>query len=195
MGLRRGFKTEAEWYAADVRKELSLRAWDPICPRRMADLLNHKVVDLSAFQATHPTDVGILRQCTGPKGFSAVTLYKGALRLIVLNDGHSAARQAADIAHELAHALLHHKPLPFNADAGVRAFNADDEEEAKWLGPTLLVPRPAAVGIARRGEPESDAADRYGVSVELMRLRLYATGARQHGKYSAPPERSRGFGS
>ncbi len=179
MGLRRGFKAEAEWYAENVREELSLRAWDPVCPRKIAELLNHQVIDLSAFEATHLQDVGILRQCTGPKGFSAVTLHKGEFRLIVLNDGHSAVRQAADIAHELAHALLHHKPLPLDNGTGVRAFNADDEEEAKWLGPTLLVPRPAAVGIARRGDSDQEAARRFGVSVDLMRLRLNATGARK----------------
>lgn len=179
MGLRRGFKAEAEWYAQDMRKDLSLRAWEPICPHRMAQHLDHKVVDLSAFETTHPKDVGILRECTGPKGFSAVTLHKGSLRLIVLNDGHTAARQAADIAHELAHALLHHKPLPLDNGTGVRAFNAVDEEEAKWLGPTLLVPGPAAIAITRRGDTYQDAARTYGVSIELMRMRLNATGARR----------------
>lgn len=179
MGLRRGFKTEAEWYAQDVRKDLSLRAWDPVCPRRMAQHLDHKVIELSAFEATHPSDIRILRQCTGPKGFSAVTLHKGSLRLIVLNDGHTAARQAADIAHELAHALLHHRPLPLDNETGVRAFNPVDEEEAKWLGPTLLVPSPAAVVITRRGDTDQVAARGYGVSVELMRMRLNATGARR----------------
>lgn len=182
MGLRHGFKAEAEWYAQDVRRELSLRAWEPVCPRRMAQQLDHAVTDLSAFEAGHPDDVGILRQCTGPKGFSAVTLHKGPLRLIVLNDGHTAARQAADIAHELAHALLHHKPLPFDNGAGVRVFNATDEEEAKWLGPTLLVPGPAAIAITRRGDTDHDAARTYGVSVELMRLRLNATGARKRAR-------------
>lgn len=185
MSLRRGFKTEAEWFAQDVRHELRLARTDPLCPWRLAKLLCHKVVDLTAFEEMHPLDVTRLRRCTGPKGFSAVTIHKGGARLVILNDGHEKPRQAADLAHELAHGLLHHVPLPLNDGTGVRTFNARDEEEAHWLGPTLLVPEPAAVAIARQGLVLAAAARQYGVSEPLMRMRLNATGALKRSRGSA----------
>lgn len=177
MALRRGFKADADWLAENVRQKLLLLPADPLCPWRLAKCLDHSVVDLSHFAATHSGEVACLRACTGAEGFSAVTIYRGGLRLVVLNDGHGPTRRAADLAHELAHALLHHRPLPLNDGAGVRCFDADAEEEAKWLGPALLVPRAAALHIARRQMPLEEAAAAYGCSVDLMRMRVHATGA------------------
>lgn len=185
MGLRRGFKTEAEWYAQDVRAELGLRRVDPLCPWQLATHLAHEVTRLSAFRASHPDEVAILHRCTGAKGFSAVTLYKGGARLVVLNDAHAPTRQAADLAHEMAHALLHHRPLPLYDGSGVRCFDNDDEEEARWLGPALLVPAEAALAVARSATPISLAAVTYGVSQNLMALRVNATGARKRAMASS----------
>ncbi|TDK52610.1 ImmA/IrrE family metallo-endopeptidase [Antarcticimicrobium luteum] len=182
MALRRGFKTDAEWYAQDVRRELGIPETGKLCPWSLARHLEHIVVDLSSFQKEHPLDVARLRQCTGAKGFSAVTIHKGTARLVILNDGHEKPRQTADLAHELAHGLLHHVPLPLSDETGVRMFNARDEEEAHWLGPTLLVPGPAAHAIARQRVSIEMAAAQYGVSEELMRMRLNMSGAFKRAK-------------
>jgi hypothetical protein len=61
-------------------------------------------------------------------------------------------------------------------------FNARDEEEAHWLGPTLLVPGPAAHAIARKRVSIEMAAAQYGVSEELMRMRLNMSGAFKRAK-------------
>lgn len=185
MALRRGFKTDAEWYAQDVRLELKLARTDPLCPWSLAQNLGHQVVDLSDFEEAHPLDVARLRRCTGARGFSAVTIHKGGARLVILNDGHERPRRAADLAHELAHGLLHHVPLPLSDGTGVRTFNARDEEEAHWLGPTLLVPEAAALLIARQCIPLAAAASEYGVSEQLMRMRLNTTGALKRSKATA----------
>lgn len=182
MALRRGFKSDAEWFAQDVRCELKIAESGPLCPWSLANHLEHIVVDLSKFEAEHPLDVARLRRCTGAKGFSAVTIHKGTARLVILNDGHEKPRQAADLAHELAHGLLHHVPLPLSDETGVRTFNASDEEEAHWLGPTLLVPGPAAHAIAKERIPLGVAAARYGVSEQLMQMRLNMSGALKRAK-------------
>lgn len=57
------------------------------------------------------------------------------------------------------------------------ACDPDSEAEAAWLGPALLVPSAAAIKIAMDGPGLIDAADAYGVSVVLMRMRLGVTGA------------------
>ena len=51
------------------------------------------------------------------------------------------------------------------------------EEEANWLGPALLVSEEAANHVARMGLPLAKASDVYGVSEDLMRMRLNVTGA------------------
>ncbi|MEM6931998.1 MAG: ImmA/IrrE family metallo-endopeptidase [Pseudomonadota bacterium] len=177
MALRRGFKTDAEWYDQDVRRELGISETGKLCPWKLAKHLEHIVIDLSTFQNEHPLDVARLRRCTGAKGFSAVTIHKATARLVILNDGHEKSRQAADLAHELAHGLLHHVPLPLSDETGVRTFNAREEEEAHWLGPALLVPGPAALAIERQGISVELAAAQYGVSEQLMRMRLNMSGA------------------
>ena len=109
-------------------------------------------------------------------------MFRGSHRLIVNNDGHSPARQASNLAHELAHALLMHQPSPALDERGCRAVDDEIEEEANWLGGVLLVPAPAALRIVRQGLSEQHAAGLYGVSADMLRWRLNMTGARRRGR-------------
>src|SRR3954454_15807070 len=86
-------------------------------------------------------------------------------------------RQAANISHELAHGLLLHPPKPPFDDQGSRHFDQVIEEEENWLGPALLVSEEAANHVARMSLPLGKASDVYGVSEDLMRMRLNVTGA------------------
>lgn len=178
--LRRGFKAEAERIAACVRRDLDLGEWEPICPWRLARHLDVDVVELGVYLEIHPQDVAILRQYTGPKGFSALTLPfdEGRSPLVILNDGHSLRRRAADLAHELAHALLIHSHELFGVE-GRDAVRLMDEAEANWLGPAILVPGKAARHILREGYSVEQAAEIYGVSGRLIEMRLQVTGARK----------------
>lgn len=152
---------------------------DPICPWRLANLLDFNVVDLSEFEHQLPEQVATMRLCTGPKGFSALTLFPNENdRLVILNDGHGIPRQAADLAHELAHGLLMHSPENFG-HGGRGKVDKICEAEASWLGPTLLVPGRAALRIVRQKMGVRAAAHFYGVSEELVEMRLQVTGARR----------------
>lgn len=178
-GLRRGFKAEAERIAACVRKDLMLEEYAPICPWQLAELLGFDVIDLSAFERELPDEVASVRSCTGPKGFSAVTLFLSASNpLVILNDGHGERRQAADLAHELAHGLLLHPPELLSRE-GRKDIDKIHEAEANWLGPTLLVPGKAARRVVQKGIDVATAASIYRVSEELMEMRLRVTGARK----------------
>lgn len=181
MLLRRGFKAEAERISACIRKDMNLNEIDPVCPWEVAQLLEYKVVDLSRFESQLPEEVAAIRRYTGPKGFSAVTIFiRQSDPYVILNDGHSEKRRAADLAHELAHGLLLHPPecIP---SVGRTDVDKMHEAEANWLGPTLLVPAAAARSIVRRRLDVSSAADLYRVSEELMEMRLRVTGARKSG--------------
>ncbi len=109
-----------------------------------------------------------------------MTVYREARAIIVYNDHNSPERQRSDVSHELAHITLKHKPRPVFGEGGCRAWDEEQkeqEEEAAWLSGALLVPTETALEIARNGIPIEEAASIYGVSVQLMRLRLNVTGA------------------
>jgi Zn-dependent peptidase ImmA (M78 family) len=177
MALRRGFKSEANWYAKEMRRELRLTSYGVLCPWKLADHLGFPVVPLTAFAVAEPEMVAFFRSGAGQIAFSAITLFNGRKPLIIHNDAHERKRQAADIAHELAHGLLNHPPKPPIATNGSRDYNAVLEEEANWLGPSLLISDEAAVHIAERKLSIADASEQYGASEPLVQYRLNVSGA------------------
>jgi Zn-dependent peptidase ImmA (M78 family) len=176
VAYRRGFKSEANAIAGEVREELGLRMLERLDPWVLADHLAVPVVALSDYAADAPGALAHLGQ-EEPEAFSAVTVFRGTRRMIVHNDFHSAGRQASDVTHELAHALLHHPPTPALDDRGCRFWNRDIEDEANWLAGALLVTEDAALWIVRAGMPLPEAALRFGVSTKMVQFRLNVTGA------------------
>jgi len=176
MGLRRGFKTEANKHARELRQELGLEPHAPLCPWSLAEHLAIDVLQLSALKETVPQAVHQLMH-VDRKSFSAGTVFCGLKRLIVFNDAHPRGRQASNIIHELAHAILRHPlSVPFN-DYGCRNFNKDIEDEANWLGPALLISEEAALHIAKHRMNATTAAQYYGCTPSVIKFRLNMTGA------------------
>lgn len=176
MVLREGFEQEANEYAREFRKELSLRAYEPLSPWDLAEHLAIGVLPLSALEEAEPEGVRYLLH-VDRQSFSAATVFCGTRRLILLNDSHSEGRQASDLSHELAHGILGHPPTePFN-DFGCRNFNPDLEEEANWLGPALLVSEEAALSIAMLRMSKVIAANQYGCTQSIIQMRINVTGA------------------
>ena len=176
--LRWGFKTEANDIAREIRQELGLRTADPLDPWRLADHLAIPVVRLRSLYPDAPGAVEMFTK-VDLDSFSAVTVFDGTARIIVHNDAHSRGRQASDIAHELAHALLFHPPSPALDHRGCRNWDKELEDEATWLAGALLISEEAALMIARSGMSLEDAATKYGVTTYMVRFRLNVTGARK----------------
>jgi len=174
--LRRGFKTEAESIAAEMRREMSLAPSAALDPFALAAHLEIPVEPLSAFHTEAPAAIRGLRG-RWSENFSAITVFDGPRRWIVHNDAHAQVRQASDVAHELSHALLFHEPTPAIGDDGSRDWNPAYEAEASWLGGVLLIPAPAALHIVSGGLSAGVAAALYGVSEAMLRYRLKVTGA------------------
>ena len=173
---RRGFKTEAEDYAKDFRKELGIAPHKPLCPWKLANLLAILVEPLSSYRDRIPDAVMHCMELEQDI-FSAITICGNSGRLIIHNDSHHPNRQAANIAHELSHTILGHRPTPIFDEYGHRHFNAEDENEANWLGPVLLVPKDATFHIVKTGMSMEKASDFYGVSKQLITMRLNASAA------------------
>lgn len=176
MGLRRGFKTEANALAREVRADLGLAASDPLDPWKLAEFLEIPVQSLSSLRDVAPAAVRHF-QLRDMAAFSAVTVFRGSSRWIWHNDAHAPQRQASNLSHELAHALLLHPPGSAINEIGARDWDTALEAEASWLGPALLISEEAALEIARRETSASDAAVAYGVSTRLVSFRLAAVGA------------------
>jgi Zn-dependent peptidase ImmA (M78 family) len=162
--------------ARQVRAALGLQPWDPVNPLDIARLRGMMVCPLSSFRETHGAQVArLLREDSS--AFSALTVYDGSRSLIVFNDGHSPARQNANISHEVSHDALEHVARPVFDIRGCRDVDQDAEDEADWLGPALLVSEEAALRVAREGIQLVVAAELYGVSEQVMRFRLNVTAA------------------
>src|SRR5437773_12406271 len=138
MVLRRGFKTEANHIAREVRAELGLRFIDPLDPWALARHLEIPLVPLSSYAGLAADAVNHFHR-VDRGAFSAVTVFDGPRRLIVYNDSHSLGRRASDLAHELAHALLLHRPGPALDDRGCRRWERVQEEEDNWLAGGLSI--------------------------------------------------------
>lgn len=177
MGYRRGFKSEANATAREIRAELRLKDLDKLDPWALAAHLLVPVEPLSDYARDAPLAVHHFT-AVDSGAFSACTVFDGARRKIVHNDAHLPGRQASNVTHELGHALLLHPPTPALDDRGCRQWNQDIEDEAQWLAGALLLTEDAALSIARQGVSVSAAAEHFGISEQMVTYRLNVTGAR-----------------
>jgi Zn-dependent peptidase ImmA (M78 family) len=176
MTLRRGFKTEANKYAREFRLELKSPPEGPLCPWRLALHLSVPVFKLSEFAKKNPRAAFFLSE-NGLWEFSGATFVLGYRRIIVINDGHSPKRQASDLSHELSHCILAHAPAPHLITSASRQYDKEQEEEANYLGPALLISEEAALSIVRRGLSRAEASDIYSVTEDVIQMRVNLTGA------------------
>lgn len=176
MGLRRGFKSEANDYAREFRSELGLQPHEPMSPWELANHLEIPIIPLSDLVNGASEAVAILKG-RERSSFSAVTLFEDTRRMILHNDAHHPRRQASNIAHEISHAVLGHTPGPSLDQRSIGLFDKKQEEEAHWLGYALLISEEAALFIVQEGMSMDQTIEIYGVSRDLIEFRIRKTGA------------------
>ena len=182
--FRHGFKARANDIALGLRKQAGLAQTAPLDPRDVFQRLSIQIVPLSEFLVACPTGTQALLSHSG--GFSAMLLPVGqGKRIVIHNDSHSSRRQVSNLAHELAHVLLAHPAeMVCMGDLGRRADSLV-EDEAAYLGGCILVPNEAAYRSAFAGVDAQTAADRHGVSEEMITYRLRMSGALKRARRSA----------
>ncbi|WP_138925273.1 ImmA/IrrE family metallo-endopeptidase [Sulfitobacter sp. BSw21498] len=174
--FKHGFKAEAERYAEEFRGELNLEPHAPLCPRKLAKHLGVPIFgikknsclppEIPNYWASHPDDP-----------FSGLIISDGSYREIHHNDFNHPRRQNSDLAHELAHVILgHDMDVPIKEN-GERAFDRNIEEEAKWFGATLLLPKKATVFMVMNRYSRAQIEDEYQVSWQLYQYRVGVTDA------------------
>ena len=189
MTLRRGFKTEANKYARELRLELNIPPEGPLSPWRLAQHLLVPVFKLSEFAKVDSRAAFFLTQ-NALWEFSGATFIRGYRRIIVINDGHSRKRQASDLSHELSHCVLGHAPAVGLVTSASRQYDRVHEDEANYLGPALLISEEAALSIVRRGIARSEASSEYSVTEEVIQMRINLTGAAKRVKNTRPSARA-----
>lgn len=172
---RRGFKSEAEQLACDLRAELGIGLYRRLDPLALAECLAVPVWSLDRLSDVEAA-VAVLH---GPEAaaFSAMTVFDGTSRVIVHNTAHAPSRQASNLCHELAHGALLH-PAKSALDAyGCREWDGAIEAEATYLAAALLIPSKAIWWAAKQRQPRDEIAEQYGCSAEMVQMRLNMTGA------------------
>jgi len=136
--VKRGFKAEAERIATDTRLELGLKCTDQLDPIELAQHLEIPVVAMGELESHHSgrSDFSHYFSATDPDSFSAVTIFVGNYRrIIVHNENHHPHRQSSNISHEISHTLLEHVPTAIVGSNGQRFWDSEMEQEANWLAP------------------------------------------------------------
>ena len=177
--LRRGFKSQCERRAVEIRKTLGL---DPTSPLHANDLAAHIGVTVFGANEVENFSKSDLDQITRQDldAWSALTLRIGPNHLIVYNSGQSDARTNSVIMHELSHIILGHELAAAQISSEGHLipsnYNQAQEDEADWLGATLLLPRPALLMLRRERIPDKAVMDTYLVSQQMLVWRLRMTG-------------------
>ncbi len=176
--MRRGFKTWAENQSLRGRRICGVAPFAALPARKLATKLN--IVLFAANEIPDLPEI-VISQLTGRFGsnWSAFTMPVEDSHVIVFNPTHSASRQESDIMHELAHILCGHtaetirgQDFPF----ALRVFDEEQENEAKWLGGCLQIPRAALLFLVRRGYSNDAIATFFGASEEMVTFRRNTTG-------------------
>lgn len=178
MSLRRGFKAEANRISLALRRDLGLVSHEPIDLFALAKRFRAYVAPLSEFADECPEAVHHFTHVERG-AFSAATVpLENGRRVIIFNDSHSTGRRNSNLAHEIAHLALGHEfTLPIDT-TGCRNIDRDVEDEANWLGPTILIPNEAALHILRQAMDTAAACQVYGVTTAVLQMRVNASGAR-----------------
>lgn len=177
--MRHGFKTWAENLALEKRRALGLGATAALPARALGDNLDVTIIGPDEIPGI-PPDVLHHLQSIDPESWSATTIMRNGCMVIIHNTTHSPRRQESNLMHELAHLLCGHKPSRLvqydNFAFPLRSYDSDQEDEAKWLGGCLQLPRTALLWAIREGMANDMIVRHFGASLDQVQYRRRVTG-------------------
>ena len=170
-------KAACKRLAGEVRAELGLEPMDALDPWQLAELYGVRVLALGQLPLDHTIRDHFHN--VRPEVFSGALLPHRTGAVIVENDAHPMARRRSTMGHEMAHVVGEHKfHTSLVNERGCRTADKLQEDEAAEISGELLIPFEAAKRLARRKATDDEVALRFGVSPELARWRMNASGAR-----------------
>lgn len=177
--LRRGFKSQCERRSAEIRRSLGLKPDEPLHGVDFAKLSGATVWSEREIAGLPEKDLEQLTE-KDAMSWSAFTMRVGAEHLVVYNSAQSPPRINSVLMHELAHITLGHElHIAQVSDDGhliPSNYNQEQEDEADWLGGTLLLPRPALLKIRWQSLTDVQAMELYQASEDMLKWRFRMTG-------------------
>lgn len=177
--LRRGFKSQCERQAVEVRRSFDISPDAPLSARGYAAKSGVRVWSDKDIDDLAEAD-RIQLTIKDADSWSAFVIRISQKHLILYNSAQTAPRVNSVIMHELSHILLGHKlnsaGLSEDGHLVPDVYDQDQEDEANWLAGTLLLPRPALMRIRFRGLPDGEAMEFYKVSEQMLKWRFRMTG-------------------
>lgn len=177
--MKRGFKSQCEKRSAELRKLLGL---DPASPLSAIELATHVDATIWSIAEIAGLDSSDFQQLTilDADSWSAFTLRINNSHLIVYNSAQSVPRVNSVCMHELSHIILGHELHDANLSSDGHLvpsnYNKEQEDEADWLGGTLLLPRPALLRIRTLGLDNDQVEKEYNCSKPMISWRFRMTG-------------------
>lgn len=175
MTLQRGFKTNAEKIANEVRSAIGATSDRTLDLRSLAQHVGARLV-----AANELVPIERLQEIERLQAFafSACTFDIDGVVVVVYNPLRKPERRASDITHELAHLILEHELSEVQYIDGVpfRTCRADQEEEATALAGAILLPRKLLLAAARDGLTHDEIAHMHRVTPDMARYRWNITG-------------------
>ncbi|MBT5551059.1 MAG: ImmA/IrrE family metallo-endopeptidase [Nitrospina sp.] len=179
MAFRRGFKSQCERRAVEVRRDLGLPVISRLDAFNLAAYLRITVWSTKEITTLSPEDQKNLIS-KDRDSWSALTLQMGIHDLIIYKAEQSDQRTNSVVMHELSHIILGHELadvcISDNGSFAPSNFSQEQEEEANWLGGTLLLPRPLLLHIFRKKLSRQEITKEYGVSHDMLIWRERMTG-------------------
>lgn len=173
--MKRGFKAQAERKSLEIRSNLSIEKHGYLSAQALADYIGIKVIGPEQISGIDSHDVTTLKRSDSP--WSAIVLGTTP-PLIIHNGNHSSARQESNLMHELSHIICGH---PFTETdlfpaSLIREYPEEFEEEAKYMGGCLQIPREALVWAKTKRMSKEAIASHFHASKQMVTYRINVTG-------------------
>lgn len=171
----------AERTSMSFRQKLKIGAAQALPARILAEHLGVILLTPRDIPGMIEDDIQVL---SGDNGYSAMSLAVDDRKLIIRNPSHGEARTESDLMHELAHFIRKHNESG-RADWGnlglaMPVYDKEQEDEAKFLGGCLQVPREGLLKVVLNGMLPSEIATMFGASEALVGYRIKVTGVMMH---------------
>ena len=162
--------------ALQIRDFAKLSLIARLDPFALAESINVRVLYLSDLIGLSESSRARLDVVDGWSGGATQALEDGS-HIVILNQRHSAGRQAATLMEEVCHILFRHKPSEIGTEQiGSRSYNVNIEDEAYSVGAAALVPYHSLKTLLISGDSIRKVARRFGVTPSLIVYRAKGTG-------------------
>ena len=184
---RRGFKKWTDEKVLEIRKQLGLQEYSPVCAFELCQLYHIPIFTPCDFPDL-PSKYRSELLGNGASYWSALTIrINGSSHIIIYNPTHSPERQQSDIMHELGHIICGH--TLGDDDSGcftgyLRNIDGEKEDEASWFGACMQLPRPALLYCLRKRMSIEDIAKEYNCSSDMARYRINKSGVNKQLLYT-----------